>query len=133
MFEYLDSDKKGYISYHDFSRLAEENRRKLDAFDYDKQKIYHVDRADKNDWIENYLNDTNVNDLDNMAKVKVGPTKVSSGAVTQAIMPRKMSLPKKILKDDNFRFGVSSKPKAKDPAEQTYTMNDLINHNYLKK
>jgi Ca2+-binding EF-hand superfamily protein len=35
MFKFLDRGEKGYISYLDFCGMAEERRRKLDAFDYE--------------------------------------------------------------------------------------------------
>ena len=34
MFKYLDVGNKGYISFQDFTELAEERRRRLDAFDH---------------------------------------------------------------------------------------------------
>jgi len=35
MFEYLDREKKNYLSYIDFCEMAEERRRKLDVFNYE--------------------------------------------------------------------------------------------------
>lgn len=38
IFQKLDRDNKGYISYNDFCELSEEKRRNLDAFDLEIKK-----------------------------------------------------------------------------------------------
>ena len=35
IFQSLDRDNKGYVSYNDFCELAEERRRNIDAFELD--------------------------------------------------------------------------------------------------
>ena len=39
MFNYLDKDKDGFLTYHEFSDLSEEKRREIDPFDRIVQKV----------------------------------------------------------------------------------------------
>lgn len=68
IFKYLDRGQKGYISYNDFCGLSEEKRRNLDRID----NIDAIERKKNSkigkDWLQLYLEDAEIQDLENMSK-----------------------------------------------------------------
>jgi Ca2+-binding EF-hand superfamily protein len=68
IFKYLDRDQKGYISFGDFCELCEEKRRQLDPFDHSEQERKNAEADAKKSWIQKYLEEANMNDLDLMSK-----------------------------------------------------------------
>ena len=68
VFNYLDSDSKGFISYLDFCELAEERRRNLDSFDVGARVAKFKDDKEKKNWNHTYLDDANIYDLELMSK-----------------------------------------------------------------
>ena len=68
MFKYLDRGEKGFISYPDFCELCEEKRRHLDPFDTKDQFFKRKTAEDSKTWVQNYLYDANLTDLELMSK-----------------------------------------------------------------
>ena len=68
MFKYLDRDQKGYISFGDFSELCEEKRRQLDPFDHTEQDRKNEEADAKKNWVQKYLDEAHLTDLDEMSK-----------------------------------------------------------------
>ena len=105
IFQSLDKDKKGYISYQDFANLAEETRRNIDPF-----KSSHVPQDPEQDkpenYARNYLKDINYKDLELMSKWK---------------SPKNSELPKK-FSDETHRFG--------KPSPDLCDMKGIINNEF---
>ena len=108
IFKYLDKGQKGYISFGDFCELAEEKRRHLDPFDYTDQLMKRKAMIDKRTWIQDYLADAHIVDLENMSKRKSSTNFTKKTAETQYMTTIGGNLPKKIKEDQEFRFGKSS-------------------------
>lgn len=68
IFKYLDRGQKGYISYNDFCQLSEEKRRMLDRIDNHEALDRKHSRKTGKDWMQLYLEDAEIVDLENMSK-----------------------------------------------------------------
>ena len=108
IFKYLDRNQKGYITYNDFCGLSEEKRRNLDRID-NQEAIERVNHGKtKKDWIQLYLEDCELGDLENMSKRVHNKHKALSTEVTQEMQTLKGNLPQWIKTDPDFRFGMST-------------------------
>lgn len=85
IFNKLDRGSKGFIAYNDFCLLSEEKRRGIDAFDLGTIIKTPNPKASPFDM---YLQETNIEDLEDMTKVKF--------------------LPKQKMKNDHHVFGKKS-------------------------
>lgn len=69
VFKYLDKGDKGFISYNDFCELSEEKRRNLDRIDNTQVLIERkAKEANQKDWVQTYLQDSELIDLENISK-----------------------------------------------------------------
>lgn len=99
IFKYLDKGQKDYISFGDFCELCEEKRRHLDPFDYTDQLAKRQATLDKRTWIQDYLADAHIQDLENMSKRKLGGNITKRTAETQYMAKEGGNLPKWIKED----------------------------------
>lgn len=71
IFEYMDRGEKGFLSYGDFCELCEEKRRHLDpVIDKFPTKEEHakLDHLKKGTFYNTFLDDCNLEDLEEMSK-----------------------------------------------------------------
>lgn len=68
IFKYLDRGQKGYIAYNDFCQLSEEKRRNLDRIDNQQALDFKVAKSQTKDWMQLYLEDAELIDLEQMSK-----------------------------------------------------------------
>jgi len=131
IFKYLDRGQKEYISFGDFSELAEERRRHLDPFDATAQEAKRQATLDKRTWIQDYLADAPILDLEAMSKRKnqKGSNVTKRTAETQYMTQLGGNLPPHIKQDLDFRFGRSSG--AYDAGAQR--IGGIINYDYLRE
>lgn len=114
IFKYLDRGQKGYIAYNDFCQLSEEKRRNLDRIDNQQALDFKVAKNSAKDWMQLYLEDAELIDLEQMNKRVSKKTRQLSTDVTQEVQALKGNLPNWIKTDPDFRFGMSSQQFAKD-------------------
>lgn len=108
IFKYLDRGQKGYIAYNDFCQLSEEKRRNLDRIDNQQALDFKVAKNQSKDWMQLYLEDAELIDLEQMSKRVSKKTRQFSTDVTQEVQALKGNLPNWIKTDPDFRFGMSS-------------------------
>lgn len=131
MFKYLDQGQKGYISYQDFCELAEEKRRNIDAFDYEEQQRAHKEHENGLSWIEKYISNADLSDLELMSKRANAKNINKTTPETQALAPKTSPIPKRLLEDPNFRFGNPSGQA--NVAETALKMKHIVNHEHMKE
>lgn len=72
VFKYLDKGSKGFVSYNDFCELSEEKRRNLDRIDNTQVLMERkAKEANQKDWVQTYLQDSEITDLENMSKMMI--------------------------------------------------------------
>ena len=86
IFKYLDRGQKGFIAYNDFCMLSEEKRRNLDRIDNNAAIERKKKEKSGKDWLQLYLEDSELIDLENMSKrAKTKMSHTISSEVTQEI------------------------------------------------
>ena len=107
VFKFLDRGQKGYISYNDFCQLSEEKRRNLDRIDNNMAIERKKESKEVKDWIQLYLEDCEIGDLENMSK-RIQSRKFSEQTQND-VSELKGNLPDWIKTNPDFRFGTSTK------------------------
>lgn len=129
IFKFLDRGDKGYIAYNDFCMLSEEKRRNLDRVDNQQALEFKKAAKKKKDWIQLYLEDTELVDLENMSKRFHKKHQPLSTEVTTEMQSMAGNLPQWIKTDPEFRFGMSTQQFSKDNQK----IASVINNDYLKQ
>ena len=81
------------------------------------------------DWVQTYLYNADIYDLESMSKRKVVKAKIRNKDETTAIVPVKSNVPQWIKTDPNFQFGVPSNAFNEDRDK----IASIVNNDYLKQ
>jgi hypothetical protein len=125
IFNYMDSDDKGYVTYQNFCEMAEERRRGIINMLKPKQNL-----LDQSNMFKSYLQKADVSELELLGQWSKPKIKLRTTDFTNALVPSYSQLPDRIQKDKEFRFGKASIHLGKNG---DYKMEELMTNNYNKK
>ena len=135
IFQYLDKDQKGYVSYQDFCELLEERRRHLDTFDYEQNKKAMAAKDEGLSWLQAYLDKANLADLEKMSKlITLNGTKIQKNnrsIIHSHLKNRRMSQGNP--DGTQMSFGRPSGLEIRDPSDLTMIMKNEFMKDYLKE
>jgi hypothetical protein len=132
IFEYMDRGDKGYISYGDFCELSEEKRRCLDPVESKfptAEEYREKSHLKKDNFYNTYLDDCNLEDLEEMSKRFGGHYLNRRQKNTMRLAHKDGGIPKWVRDNPEHRFGIKT-ALAKGEVSK---IGHIINNDYLKE